>query len=320
MAVQILKENVSNSIETIRKLLSDITNPTVLDGKEERVVEIIPLKKMEEMILNTLHLMHRALRGAAEILDDAIGEINDIEVETNNNSIKKNKYPLLTNEDQNRKIHILSTGRSYVLSSLSTEDKTYLMQLRWNVVKFLSDYQDIISSEFFQNTVYKELRNSTSIQKVWLKVYDSMVTTRMAWMKSIRVLHHCYTMSNRNSRSHIVKRLQKASKRFHVDQSSLVPATSSSGSWDDIFRQPSYWLGHDVSVHNIADRARIQLAHRLQELSFASAKAMHGTTAQPYVECLHHVASLCGHEYDVIRRKAQKRFEKVTHFIFCISW
>jgi hypothetical protein len=106
--------------------------------------------------------------------------------------------------------------------------------------------------------------------------------------------------------------------------------------------QLSYWLGHDMNTNYIANRGWLQHALRLKELSFSSVRmglrrnstltiiAPAGSASQStlqlqaqqqqglkskalvLVRSLKQLADLCGHEYDVIRKKAEAFFDTVS--------
>ena len=103
-----------------------------------------------------------------------------------------------------------------------------------------------------------------------------------------------------------------------------------------------YWQGHDLSVKFISSRICIQRMKRLSWLSFSTMSAIlrrenthfggtshddadegtevrnnevGGRANSVYLQCMDHLLSLCGHEYESIRNKATKCFDHVaSHF------
>lgn len=74
-----------------------------------------------------------------------------------------------------------------------------------------------------------------------------------------------------------------------------------------------YWKCHDLSTNFVCQRAWLQHALRLHELGVSAMSASAKTPMAPaYQECLRKLALLCGHEYDMIRKKAQDVFSAVS--------
>ena len=68
----------------------------------------------------------------------------------------------------------------------------------------------------------------------------------------------------------------------------------------------NYWKVHDVSTNNTVNRVWVQYAMRQQEYGVRSALSSmkHTHTAIAYIAMYAALASLCGHDYDVIRNTA----------------
>lgn len=78
------------------------------------------------------------------------------------------------------------------------------------------------------------------------------------------------------------------------------------------YRSFEYWTGHDLSTKTLYDRLSIQHAQRLYQLSYASVFASLKEEGSLQHTCMLELVSLTKHEYEGIRSKAAKSFDRVA--------
>jgi hypothetical protein len=237
-------------------------------------------KKTEENLFNGLHLICKALRGAAEILGDkkSINEIGDSKV--------------------------LSSSRNVVIKQLTKEDAELVETLRYEVLVFLTTMSDnLVSSngDDSKNSI-NLLTNSFIIWKEWMKVLKVTLTQRSACLKNVDQISKWFKMNKKMMRPIMVKAIQRT-----ISMNNLTDSP-------DPRLNNDYWAGHDVNTNNVSNLGWLQLARRNKEFSLSSLRqCLKDDEKSPlYLLCLGRLATLCGHEYDTIRSKAQTVFESIS--------
>jgi hypothetical protein len=264
--VSVLKTTLDASVSSIMSYLDAIVMRG--GGNEEGSV-----KHMEECTVTLLQRIFNSIHGAVEILgDDAIlGSLIG-------------KQP--------------ATGLS-ALDICAPADIEYLQGVRPAVLVFLQNFQDKLSTcKDASSEDAKAFASSGDVQKHWMKVFGTLVMTRMANNKGIDHAKKWYSMGKKMTSSIITKTMTKL-YRHNKGDGTNAPMQSH-----------SFWLGHDLSRKTLSDRATIQYAKRLSVMSYTCMWACcKQQEDNGYVTCLHIVVSLCQHEYDSIRSKAIKTFD-----------
>ena len=161
------------------------------------------------------------------------------------------------------------------------------------------------------------LRHSSSIQAAWVKILRIVTTQRMAFIKNGDSVRKWFQMSKRVCRTIVVRTVQRDLKlrQAHATgfDSSAAFAQSKQTHALPAMKDIDYWKCHDLSTNFVCQRAWLQHALRLHELGVSAMSASAKTPMAPaYQECLRKLALLCGHEYDMIRKKAQDVFSAVS--------
>ena len=130
-----------------------------------------------------------------------------------------------------------------------------------------------------------------------MKIYSSMVTTRVSNEKNTDQLRRNLSWNKKLFSSTISKTLSKLLKDKEVD---------------DVLVSREYWAGHDLSGKVITERAMSQYGRRCLSLSHRATYECSLDENTSYVLCLRQLFTLCGLEYDSIRSAAIRFFESVV--------
>ena len=279
VACHILRNTVIKSMKNCLALLGSIEGESTPSANGDTEANGA-WKKTEESLFNGLHLICKALRGAAEILGD------------------KKSF------DEAADTNVLSSGRNVVIKVLSREDAELVETLRYEVLVFLTTMSDNLvssSGDDSKNSI-NLLTNSFIIWKEWMKVLKVTLTQRTACLKNIDQISKWFKMNKKMMRPITVKAIQR------------TISTNKLGDGPDPRLNNDYWAGHDVNTNNVSNLGWLQLARRNKQFSLSSLRqCLKNDEKSPlYILCLGRLATLCGHEYDTIRSKAQTVFESIS--------
>jgi len=147
----------------IRDLFITISSKYEVDNIASNAASI---KKTEELILSKFSMIHRAIRGIAEILGDVNSHSSD------HNDVVD--------------VHLLSTGRSELIQSLDSSCSLYLQSLRFEILETLYFFQESIHSIGSSSShPMHSLKNNSMIQESWIRIFNIIVTQRMACLKNV---------------------------------------------------------------------------------------------------------------------------------------
>ena len=280
IACHILRNTVQKCMKNCLTLIGSIeddSNPSASGGDSEANGN---WKKTEESLFNGLHLIYKAMRGAAEILGD--------------------KKSLDEKEDPN----VSSSGRSAVIKLLAKEDAELVETLRYEVLRFLTTMSDhlVSSASNDSKSSINLLTNSFIIWKEWMKLLRVTLTQRAAYLKNVDQITKWFKMNKKMIRPMVVKAIQRS-----------IAANNLEGCTDARLNK-EYWTCHDINTNNISNSGWLQLARRNKDFSFSSLRQClkSDEKSSQYLLSLGRLATLCGHEYDTIRSKAQKVFESIS--------
>lgn len=192
--VDLLRQVISQPMEDIRQvlLLPDASSTALVSGPSSSA----SIKKTEEMIVSKLWMIEKALRGAAEILGD--GDVLPL-LEEESSSSSSPPPPIGMSKSHPPPPPLLSTGRDEILADLGRpEDRQYLASIRLQVAQFLQFFQEEIQQQqlsgqqqlaplfiLLSSTSLSSLRNNLSIQKLWTRLLNLLLTRRMSCLKDV---------------------------------------------------------------------------------------------------------------------------------------
>jgi len=260
-------------------------------------------KKKEELIVNRLGMLEKALRGAAEILGDVdLSASGGIGAGTGVDATEA----------------LLSTGREDLLRSLSQSSSgDYLRQLRVDVLRFLVQLQNTLTSgataaggggggggggengsasEEEREGQQQEgsmvatgsssssaatsavsinplvsLRNNIGLQKLWIGLFCLVVSRRMACIKDVENVRKYMKYSVKTGRSSVTNVVYHRMKYDLLVSSPSSTSTASPPSSAVLQPMPlrdiNYWRFHDSSTSGIACMAWIQHVRRARALA-----------------------------------------------------
>lgn len=277
IACQVLRSTVLKSMKNCLSLMGSIEKSDLAGNADPDVSG--DWKKTEENIFNGLHLILKAMRGVAEILGD--------------------KKSISEKEDKN----VSPSGRNAIIKLLDKEDAELIETLRFEILVFLTTMSDHMVSSVDDSTKNSSLlKNSYIIWKEWMKVLKVTLTQRSACLKNIDQVSKWFKMNQKMARTMLVKTIQRSLAANNLKES------------NDPRLNYEYWIGHDVNTNNVTNTGWLQLARRNKAFSFSSLRECikSDEKSSQYILCLRRLATLCGHEYDTIRSKAQGVFESIS--------
>jgi hypothetical protein len=299
----LLRLTVSKAIENAKAILREILAGAVVStvpAANEADGNMSP-RKSEDYVVTCLHIISNAIRGTAETLGD------------------DNSAASLGKSEGTKSGPLLHTARDQLLLGLSEADQTYYKELRSNVLAFLSYCHESLQA-VPSSSPYASLKDSSDIIKKWNRVFSITSTQRMTCLKHIEKYKHYFMLRKRFDRSPVAKSMYKAIKKREIRGVTVRISTAEHGlltdEWATKFACKDFWKGHDSSNQNIANNAWLQHAQRQKQLAVTTFHAnVHADDkADPYMKCLHQLQSHCEHEYDGVRLKSYKVFEKVTPY------
>ena len=290
------------------------------------------VKKVEENILSCMKILSRSIRGAAEVLGDempadgfdpliALGAVDSEPCDAVETAADVGEYEMTEPVPSK----VLETGRS-VIKSATAEVYEYLSQMRWKVLNFLLQLDHVLD-KLPNGSMYKGLCDSIPIRSAIIKAYQIVVKRRMASLKDVDNTFKWFNMAEKLGGCVLVKHMQKLAKRYKPllstpeSPSALEAIALTMGlptTQVALLRQKSFWDSHDKAFTSLMDRGKLQHAKRQKELSFASVRlSVKGPQGRVYLDCLKQLTTLCGHEYDNIRKTALETFQSVG---ICFGW
>ena len=285
-------------------------------GTKESGEPVLGAKKLEEAVVQRMHIMCKGLRGAAEVLGDGWCEV-DIPTSEDGSRESDMEVDASSASAETTPPVLLRTCAAALVASLSPADRELLGTLRAQTVRMLIQLGSCLAG-MSDGHAMVSLRNSASIQASWAKLLRVVVCQRTAFIKNSDNVRKWFNMSKRVCRTIVVREVQRGLKcrltHSPAFDSAVAFARSQRPGAAPTMRSVEYWKCHDLSTNFVCQRAWLQHAQRLHELGLSSMAAVAKTPMGPaYRECLRQLAMLCGHEYDTIRKKAQNVFSHVSN-------
>jgi hypothetical protein len=277
-ACSLIGPRIEDSLSAVTKILENASSSSP---------EALTPKKMEEEVLKHLGIIRCLLRGSAELLGNGS----------------------LCNEDS-----IMSTGKD-ILSVLSSDNRELLCEFRPRILCFIIKCNENID----KSSELSALRDSVPVRSLLLRILDVIINRRMASIKEPDGAKRSYTHIKNFTRSSVVRYMKKSTRwltNHGIDGSKGKGTTESSiGTFSTAtLRDPKFWKCHDFCTRFLRSRVAIQRAFRMKQYSFASTRAtlQIDSSRELYLSALEQVVSLCGHEYDAIRKHAQDTFRSIS--------
>jgi hypothetical protein len=252
-------------------------------------------KKCEDMISNNLLLFVKMVRGLADILGDT------------GNATAMDEASL---EDR----LVMSTGREQIYTTLSEENKNFLLSYRRNLLTFLSElFEKLELCKEIPN--YRGLYDNEYIAKQWMKCLMFTLTRRTSALKDQDGIRKWLKFQKTQNSSVMVRAIYEEFK-YNSPKTTAEEALwkSSNNKIDPKLLNADYWKFHDLNTNFIACKIWLQHSIRASELSHAAVRIfVDGDNANdPTIKCINHLMSFARHEYDSIRPEARKIFEKIS--------
>lgn len=282
----LLENIVVKNMLNMRSTMTEILSADSIKNSGDK------LKQYQEFFCNGLLQFEKAIRGAAEVLGD--------DLESGGSTC------------------IVSTGRGEILKTCSGKLQSFYQNFRREMMNTLIYLHDSLKAIPLDN-LFSSLSNNSSIHVLWMKVFNAIVLRRMSNLKEVDKTNKYLKYANRMERTSIVKVVYKTMKEQErncvaSDHDLSLLTLSTKDGWLERLRMIDYWRSHDMTTNLLVCNVWLTLVKRHQQLSYTSVRSLldQSKDSHPIIATMDRLVALCGHEYDVIRTKAENHFKVIS--------